>query len=77
MDGKVLLENKDEVVHAVPQKSSFPPKNIPQSQNNIPPTSTSLVDRSRFWQNGLASQHVRKEPTKNEFLVNFCFELTV
>jgi hypothetical protein len=35
-----------------------------------------LIDRSRFWQNGPASQHVRKEPAKNEFLVDFCFELT-
>jgi hypothetical protein len=32
--------------------------------------------RSRFRQNGPASQHVRKEPAKNKFLVNFCFELT-
>ncbi len=30
----------------------------------------------RFWQNGPASQHIRKEPAKNEFLVDFCFELT-
>jgi hypothetical protein len=35
-----------------------------------------LVDRSRFWQNGPASQHVRKKPTKNKLLVDFCFELT-
>ncbi len=39
-------------------------------------SSKSLVDRSRFWQNGPASQHVWKEPANNEFLVNFCFELT-
>ena len=26
-----------------------------------------LVDKRRFWQNGPASQHVRKEPTKKEF----------
>jgi len=41
-----------------------------------PPSSKSLVDKGRFRQNGPASQHVRKEPTKNEFLVNFCFDLT-
>jgi hypothetical protein len=39
-------------------------------------SSKSLVDNRRFWQNGPASEHVRKEPTKNKFLVNFCFELT-
>jgi hypothetical protein len=36
----------------------------------------SLVDKSRFLQNGPASQHVRKEPTKNGFSDNLCFELT-
>jgi hypothetical protein len=36
----------------------------------------SLVDKRRFWQNGPASQHIGKKPTKNKFLVNFCFELT-
>jgi hypothetical protein len=35
-----------------------------------------LVDKRRFWQNGPASQHIGKEPTKKRFLVNFCFELT-
>ncbi len=39
-------------------------------------SSKSLVDKRRFWQKCPASQHVRKEPTKNGFLVNFCFELT-
>ncbi len=39
-------------------------------------SSKSLVDKRRFRQNGPVSQHVRKEPTKNKFLVNFCFELT-
>ncbi len=52
-------------------KSQVSPKNIPQSQNDIPPFSNSLADRSWFWQNGPASQHVRKDPTKNKFLVNF------
>ncbi len=33
-------------------------------------------DLHRFRQNGSASQHVRKEPAKNKFLVDFCFELT-
>ncbi len=32
--------------------------------------------KKRFQQNGPASQHVRKEPTKNKFLVDFCFALT-
>ncbi len=36
----------------------------------------SLVDRSRIWQNGPASQHVRKEPAKNRFFVDFHLELT-
>ncbi len=40
------------------------------------PALKSLVNRSRFQQNGPASLHVRKEPAKNKFLVNFCFELT-
>jgi hypothetical protein len=31
MDGKVLLDDKDTVVHA-----KCPLKNVPQSQNNIP-----------------------------------------
>ncbi len=39
-------------------------------------SSKPLVDKRRFWQNGPASQHVRNEPTKHEFLVDFCFELT-
>ncbi len=38
-------------------------------------SSKSLVDKRRFQQKCPASQHVRKEPTKNKFLVNFCFEL--
>ncbi len=42
----------------------------------LPPSSNSVVDKGRFCQNGPASQHARKEPTKNKFLVNFCFELT-
>ncbi len=71
MDGKVLLDDKDSGVHA-----KCPLKNILQSQNNIPPSSTSLVLKSRFWHNEPASQHVRKEPIKQEFLVNFCFKLT-
>ncbi len=71
MDGKVLLDDKDMVVHA-----KCPLKNILQSQNNISPSSTSLILRRRFWQNEPASPHVRKEPIKQEFLVNFCFELT-
>ncbi len=57
-------------------KVKCPPKNIPQSQNNIPKPSTSFVFRRRFRQNGQASQNVRKEPTKHKFLLNFCFELT-
>jgi hypothetical protein len=71
MDGKVLLDDKDMVVHA---KCSL--KNILQSKNNIPPSSTSLVLRSRFRHNEPDSQHVRKEPIKQEFLVDFCIELT-
>ncbi len=39
-------------------------------------SSKSLIDKKRFWQNGPARQHFRKEPTKNGFLVNFCFDLT-
>ncbi len=39
-------------------------------------SSKSLVDEKRFRQNGPASQHIREEPTKNKFLVNFCFEWT-
>ena len=31
-------------------------------------SSKSLVDKRRFWQNGPASQHVRKETTKNKFV---------
>jgi hypothetical protein len=71
MDGKVLLDDKDKVVHA-----KCPLKNILQSQNNIPPSSTSLVLRSRFWKSEPASPHIRKEPIKQEFAVDFCFELT-
>ncbi len=37
-------------------------------------SSKSLVDKRRFWQNGPASQHIRKEPTKKGLLVDFCFE---
>ncbi len=36
MDGKVLLDNKDEVVHAVPQKSSVPPKIFPSPKTIFP-----------------------------------------
>jgi hypothetical protein len=57
--------------------------NIPPCLNNIlhltfqqATSSKSLVDRGKFWQNGPASQHVRKEPTYNKFLVDFCFALT-
>ncbi len=43
-------------------------------------TDDSLIFSSigrRFWQNGpVSSQCVRKKPTKNKFLVDFCFELT-
>ncbi len=39
-------------------------------------SSKSLVDKRRFWQNGPASQNVRKEINKNGFLVDFCFDLT-
>ncbi len=39
-------------------------------------SSKSLVDKRRFRQKCPASQHVRKEPTKNKFLVDFFFELT-
>ncbi len=39
-------------------------------------SSKSLVDKRRYWQNGQASQQIRNEPTKNKFLVNFCFVLT-
>jgi hypothetical protein len=35
-----------------------------------------LVDKGRLRQNGPASQHVRKEPTINKFLVDFRFALT-
>ena len=60
-----------------PPKNSCPSRRFPASILFIlPPSSKSLVDMSRFWQNGPASQHVRKEPAKNKFLVNFCFELT-
>ncbi len=61
----------------------FTLKNIPLPLNNIPHlpfllavSSKSLVDRSRFQQKKPASQHFRKEPAKNKFLVNFFFELT-
>jgi hypothetical protein len=59
-------------------QNSIPPplNNIPHLPFLLATSSKSLVDRSRFWQNGPASQHDRKETTKNEFLVNFCFELT-
>ncbi len=39
-------------------------------------SSKSSVDKRRFRQKCPASQYVRKEPTKNKFLINFCFELT-
>jgi hypothetical protein len=57
IDGKVLFDDKDTVVHA-----KCPLKNILQSQNNIPPASISLIPRGRFQQNEPASPHVRKEP---------------
>ncbi len=71
MDGKVLLDDKDTVVHV-----KCPLKKIVQSQNNISRSSTSLVLRRRFWQNEPASPYVRKEAIKQEFLVNFRFELS-
>ncbi len=40
-------------------------------------SSKSLVNKGKFRQNGPASQHARKESTKNKFSVDFCFELTV
>jgi hypothetical protein len=36
MDGKVLLDIKDEVVHAVPQKSSVPQKIFPSPKTIYP-----------------------------------------
>jgi hypothetical protein len=36
MDGKVLLDNEDEVFHAVPQKSSVPPKIFPSPKMIFP-----------------------------------------
>ncbi len=61
-----------------PQKNPCPYKKKRHSPFLLasPPSSKSLVDKRRFQQKCPASQHVSKEPTKNEFLVNFCFELT-
>ncbi len=48
----------------------------PKDQNLLLSSIKSLVDKRRFRQKCPASQHVRKEPTKNRFLVHFLFELT-
>ena len=58
------------------KKHSTPKSNIPNLTFLQATSYKLLVHKRRFWQNGPASQHVRKEPTKNKFLVNFCFELT-
>ncbi len=61
-----------------PQKKVLSPETIffASILFTLPPSSKSLVDKGIYWQNGPASQHVRKEPAKNEFLVDFHFDLT-
>ncbi len=71
------LVNTRKALPVTPQKNPVPQKNSPLSIPLVlPPSSKSLVDNGRFRQNGPASQHVRNEPTKNQLLGDFCFELT-
>jgi hypothetical protein len=72
---KTLVYTRKELPIPTP-KIPVPKKTLLSILLVLIPSSKSLVDKGKFWQNGPASQHVRKEPTKNKFLVNFYVEST-